>query len=419
MAEALKIAGGLTHLGRRDRTQPRRAAAMVTLFVGAVAVGTDGFMIAGLLPAIARDLSSSTAVTAQLVSVFALTYALGAPLIASLLTRAPRRGVLLGALAGLCASNVLGALAPSLATLFIARVTAAAAASQYTPTAALLASQLAPAARRGRALGLVTAGLTLSIVSGVPLGALLASRFGWRSTFVAVALLSALVALLARAVLPRSGADPLPARAPSLRHGLLSGRVVRVLATTLLGIVAGYLAYTYVAPISRAAGASGSTLLAIVLAGFGVGALCGALLSGLATDRFGQPRTVRAGAVGQAAALVALAVMAAGVARPGIAAVVGAFAALGAGSFAYNAPQQHRLIELAPDQASVLVSLNSSAIYAGIGLSGLLGGLALQFGPATNCALGAVIALLSALIAAPRGHAVGPARSRPAQGEER
>jgi MFS transporter, DHA1 family, inner membrane transport protein len=85
--------------------------------------------------------------------------------------------------------------------------------------------------------------------------------------------------------------------------------------------------------------------------------------------------------------------------------VVVAFAALGAGSFVYNAPQQHLLIELAPDTASVLVSLNSSAIYAGIGLSGLLGGLTLQFGPATNCAVGAAVALLVVLVTAPRRRA--------------
>jgi MFS transporter, DHA1 family, inner membrane transport protein len=193
---------------------------MLTLFCGALAVGTDGFMIAGLLPAIARDLGTGTAVAAQLVSVFALTYAAGAPTIASLVSGAPRRGVLLWVLAGLCASNVLGALAPSLTILFVARIAAAAAASQYTPTAAVLASELAGAARRGRALGLVTSGLTISIVTGVPLGTLLGNQLGWRSTFAAVAVLSVLVALLARLVLPRSSPPSLAASARSVRDAV-------------------------------------------------------------------------------------------------------------------------------------------------------------------------------------------------------
>lgn len=388
---------------RRDphaaRTGTRTGLACLAL--GAVAVGTDGFMIAPLLPSIARAFGTSTGVAGQLVTVFAITYAVVAPVLASLFARGRRRRVLVGALIGLSAANALAALAPSLVVLFLARVTAALAAGQYTPTAALAATELAGAERRGRALGLVTAGLTVSIVAGVPLGALVGERFGWRATFAAIAVLSALVAIAARVALPGSLTGSSAAGVAARGAAVRARGVGRVLATTLLGILAGYLGYTYVVPISAGAGVSGAGALAFVLAGFGVGAACGAVLSGVGVDRFGQVRVVRAGAGAQAVALAGLAVLDGTGARAGVVAVVAAFAVLGAGSFVYNAPQQHRLIELSPQGATVLVSLNSSAIYAGIGASGALGALALQAGPVTNCLVGAAIALVTVAIAAP------------------
>jgi predicted MFS family arabinose efflux permease len=175
-----------------------------------------------------------------------------------------------------------------------------------------------------------------------------------------------------------------------------------VLATTLAGILAGYLAYTYAEPVSEAAGARGSGMLAVILACFGIGAACGAVLSGIGTDRYSQPVVIRVGAVAQTAALAALAVLDASGARPGPVPAAAAFALLGAGSFNYGAPQQRRLIELAPASAGTLISLNGSAIYAGIGLASAIGGLTLQAGPAANCVVGALAAAAAIIIAGPR-----------------
>jgi DHA1 family inner membrane transport protein len=397
MRTALTLTTAAHEAGSRDRG---RRLALWTLFLGAVAVGTDGFMIAGLLPRIAHSFHSSTAVAAQLVTVFAVTYALGAPVLALAFERADRRALLIRALGALALMNALAALAPLLVLLFIARFAAALAASVYTPNAAVIAAGLVDADRRGRALAVVTAGLTVSIVTGVPLGALVGQHLGWRATFVGVAILSAVVALAARLAAPRVPGSP----AASLREriGMLrTPGVGRVLIATLTGILAGYLAYTYVAPISEHAGAHGGGALAAVLASFGVGAAAGALLSGAGVDRYGQSKVVRTAAGAQALALAMLAAMTLSSAHVGTVPVALAFVLLGAGSFNYNAPQQHRLIELAPDSATTLVSLNSSAIYAGIGLSGALGGLTLQAGAAANCLAGAGFALLTGLIAGP------------------
>ena len=383
------------------RAGDRRPAILLPflcLFAGTFAVGTDGFMISGLVPEIARHFATSTAVAAQLTSVFAVTYALGAPLMSRLLARADRRLLLVLALGGLGAMNLLAALAPSLAVLFLARIAAALAACLYTPTASVVAANLASAEHRGRALSLVTSGLTVAIATGVPTGVLVGERFGWRATFAAVALLAALVSATLWTVLQGTVEAATTTMHPS-GGALHTPAVFRVLGTTLLGILAGYLAYTYVASVSRAAGSSGGSGLAVVLAGFGAGAACGVLLSGAGVDRYGQPAVVRAGAVAQLIALLSLGALHSIRPHLGVSPVALAFTVLGAGSFAYAAPQQHRLIELSPENPTTLISLNSSAIYAGIGLSGVLGALTLQAGPTANCLTGALLAAATATIA--------------------
>jgi MFS transporter, DHA1 family, inner membrane transport protein len=373
---------------------------LICLFAGAFAVGTDGFMIAGLLPQIAREFTTTTAVAAQLVTVFAVTYALGAPVLASLLASVGQRTLLMIALGALGAMNALAASAPSLAVLFAARIAAALAACLYTPTATVIAGGLATGERRGRALSVIAAGLATSIATGVPLGALVGERFGWRATFTGIAILSAIAATAVRLVLPRAVSGPPPAALRARLAAVRTPGVYRVLATTLLGVLAGYLGYTYAAPVSAAAGARGE--LAVILACFGAGATCGSILSGAAADRFGQPLVLRAGLTLQASALAALAALDLTGPRLGVIPAAVAFTLLGVGSFNYGAPQQRRLMELAPGSATTLVSLNSSAIYIGIGLSAAVGSLTLQASPAANCLAGAAIAVATALIARQR-----------------
>jgi predicted MFS family arabinose efflux permease len=408
------IAEGVTYRGSGDNFRRSGASAvrlsLVGLFLGAFAVGTDGFMIAGLLPRIAHDFHTSILTAAQLVTVFSIGYAVGAPVLASLFHRVDRRTLLVVGLVGLAATNAAAALTPGLAGLFVARLTAALAAGVYSPTAAVVAVGLASPKRRGRALSVITAGLTLSIVTGVPLGNLVGEQWGWRATFGGVAVLSAILAVGLYAILPRIAASATATTLLQRIAALGQPGVRRVLATTLLGILAGYLGYTYVAPISQAMGATTSESLAVVLVCFGAGAAVGSSLAGAAVDRYGQVLVVRIGALIQTLALATLAAGDAADIHLGVLPVAIAFILLGIGSWTYNAPQQHRLVELSPENATTVVSLNSSAIYAGIGLSGALGALTSSAGsaftstggPTLTCVTGAVIALATAVMAGRR-----------------
>lgn len=163
-------------------------------------------------------------------------------MLASLLGRVDRRVLVVAGLAGLAVSNAAAALAPDLAVLFAARVAAALAAGVYAPTAAVAAARLVSAERRGRALSVITAGQTLSIVTGIPIGNLVGQQSSWRTTFAGVAFLAGILAIALYAMLPRIAPDSTAATVRDRIAALSQPGVRRVLATTLLGILAGYLA---------------------------------------------------------------------------------------------------------------------------------------------------------------------------------
>src|SRR5215472_2689518 len=175
---------------------------ILILALGTFAIGTDGFVIAGILPSIAHDLGMSIALAGLLVTAFSLAYALGSPVLATLTGHIARRRLLLLTLISFVLANVLAAVAASFAVLLMARVLAALSASLYTPSASAVAAVLAPKEKRGRALSLVTAGLTITTVAGVPLGILIGTQLNWRATFVLVALLGVIAFVGVLALFP-------------------------------------------------------------------------------------------------------------------------------------------------------------------------------------------------------------------------
>ena len=146
---------------------------ILMLAVGTFALGTDVQVIAGILPTIAHDIAVPVATAGLLVTVFALTYALGSPTLATLTGSVARRRLLIGSLGVFVGANVLAALAQNFGVLVLARILAAGGAALYTPTASAVAVALAPTEKRGRALALVLGGITLAAVLGVPIGTLL------------------------------------------------------------------------------------------------------------------------------------------------------------------------------------------------------------------------------------------------------
>jgi DHA1 family inner membrane transport protein len=221
-----------TEIGEPDPTEsgslvrPLPALALATF-----AVGTDAFVMAGLLPAIAADLEVSVPAAGQLVTVFALTLAVAAPVLSWLLSPLDRRTALQLALIVFIVGNVVTALSPTYALALLARILTAAGAATITATASSAAVALAPPERRGRAMALVIGGLTLSTALGMPLGNLIGG-IDWRLTLWAVAALGIAAAIGVSATMPQIvlPATSLTARLAPLRQP----KVLTILVVTLL-----------------------------------------------------------------------------------------------------------------------------------------------------------------------------------------
>lgn len=368
--------------------------------LGAFAIGTEGFMIAGLLPTLARDLDVDLPAAGHLVTAFSLAYAIGAPVMAVLSAGLERRRLLVLAMGGFALANLLAALAPSYAALLAARLLLALFAASFMPAASGYAAALGGPERRGRALSSITTGLTVAIVAGVPLGVLVGQGFGWRATFVAVAGLAALSLLGILVRLPRQ--QPGPAPGLGERLALAARRdMLAVLATSVLTVAATFSIYTYLAAFIAAAAGLGAQALAPVLLGFGLASALGAQLGGGAVDRWGARRAVIAGGGIAVLAYLALSLGAALAPARAMPIVLPAILLWGLASWGLMTAQQARLVALEPAQAPLGLSLNSSAIYLGSAMGAAAGALVVAEGATRQlgwvAALFGLAALLSVL----------------------
>ena len=391
----------------------RPAAAIAALAAGTFAVGTDGFVIAGFLPQIAADLDVSVALVGQSLTVFALTYAVLAPVLAAVTATMPRRRLLVLALVVLGLADVLFAFAPSLGVVFAARVVAASGSAMFTPIAGAVAADLVPHRYRGRALATVITGLTVATAIGVPAGAFVAHEFGWR---VAVGLVAALCGLVAGAVtlavpnLPGGARVRLRARLGVVRLPAVQA----ILALTVLGLGASYTVYVYAVPAFGALGVAVADTQFMLFA-YGVGAVVGAQLSGLFTDRVSGARVLLVVYTMLALVLLVAGILATGEQRP-TALVVVLATAWGAVSWSQSPPQQSRLIEVAPEDAAIVLSLNASCIYLGIGLGTFVGGLFVTHLPAGMFFSGTALAAISIIVLlATRRVVGGSAHAKPSR----
>jgi predicted MFS family arabinose efflux permease len=347
------------------------------LALTAFAIGTEAFVISGLLPVIASDVHISIVVTGQLVTAYAITYAVGSPILAVLFNNIDRKFTLVVALVCFIAGNLAAATADGFAVLLLSRMVMAIGAGLAMPTANAVAIALAAPEKRGRAIAVVTSGLTVSTVLGVPLGTMIGSGFGWRATFVLVAILGAVAPAGLVFGLPRGlpgGAASLAQRLAVARHGA----VLRTLAATTLWSASIFTVFTYIAVPLHNIGLTSSGISFALLV-FGVAAAIGNTAGGRLVDRFG-PAPIAAFALAQLTVALALESVTLKYVPPEFAAYV-MMALLflwGLAGWAFYVSQVVTLVRLAPDAPMIALSLNSSAMYFGIGIGGMIGGVVLS-----------------------------------------
>ena len=351
---------------------PRLNPRLLVLAIGTFAIGTDAYVIAGILPRVASSFDVTVAMAGQLVTVYALAYGLLTPVMAALTAHWPRRRVLSSGLAVFIAGNVLTATPSTFALVLMSRAVAGLGAAMFTPAASATAAALVAPQQRGRALAVVLAGLSGATALGAPLGTLIGSTGDWRRTLWFVAALATLAAFGVLTLLPEVVGSP-GLRLRDRLAPLADGRVAATLATTAIAMFGVFIVYTYLSVVFDRATVGSAALVAALIATWGVAATLGSFHAGSLTDRFGNRRVIN---VAVAILTLDFALMPySGATLPGTLVAVAVWGLCGWG---FVVSQQHRLVGIAPALAPIVLALNASAIYLAVSASGAAGALAIQ-----------------------------------------
>ncbi|MEU7641838.1 Cmx/CmrA family chloramphenicol efflux MFS transporter [Streptomyces sp. NPDC039016] len=378
--------------------------ALYVLALAVFAQGTSEFMLSGLIPDIAVDLQVSVPAAGALTSAFAAGMIVGAPLMALLSRRWPRRRALLVFLVAFLLVHVLGAVTTSFGVLLATRVVAALANAGFLAVALATAAAMVAPDAKGRATSVLLGGTTLACIAGVPAGAVLGQEWGWRSAFWAVAAVSvpAVVALVRSVPGSPAGAGA-DAAAPGARGELRALRRPRLLVTLLLAALvngATFCTFTYLAPLVTDVTGFGAAGVPVVLALFGLGSFAGVTAGGRLADR--RPRPLLA--IGGVALLVGWAVFAlsAGAAVATLALVF----VQGTLSFAVGSTLIAQVLYAAAEAPTLGGGFATAALNVGAAVGPWWGGIALAAGFGYRAPLW-VSALLVAVALAVGGAAEG------------
>lgn len=377
------------------------------LALGTFAIGAEGFVIASLLPQISEHTGVTLIEAGYLVVAFALVYATASPFLTALTADRDRRTILTASALTFAVGALGAALAHSYAVLLVARIVIAGAAGLYAATAQATAVAISHTSHRARAISIVVGGTSLAVAFGAPLGAFVASWAGWRGTYVSIAVAGVIAAIAIRVMLPGG----LRGTKMSLksRFEVLSQPGIRpTLATTLLYMTAGFMVFTYIAPMTLQAAGLSRSLLPTVLLIYGSGAALGNYLGGQMADRWGAQRMVTIAVVLNTGMMLFFALV--GYLPDGWAgpAFLGALFPWGVMSWSFPPAQASRILAIAPGSAPLALSLNGSALYFGVALGSFIGGLVLRYATVRDLGWVAALFLIASLVL------IGVGRSREA-----
>lgn len=365
--------------------------ALWALTISAFAVGTTEFVIVGLLPTIAADLGVTLPHAGLLVSLYALGVTIGAPVLTALAGGMPRKTLLLALLALFIAGNAFAAVAPGYGSLIAARFITGLAHGVFFAIASTIATDLVDRERENSAIATVFLGLTVALVTGVPLGTWIGQSLGWQATFLGVVGLG-IVGLAASAVLvPANLSRPAPASLRAQARVLTAPRLLLVYLITAVGYGGNFIAFTYLAPMLTDVTGLSAGAVSLVILLYGASVAAGNILGGRLADRVGPIPALTLIFAGLAVLLAAL-----GLALSTPVAAIAVVALWGGFAFANVPPLQAYTVatarEVAPDAVAVASGLNIGAFNLGIALGSWGGGHVVEgLGLAVTPFAGAVV----------------------------
>ena len=261
--------------------------ALLALTLSAFAIGTTEFVIVGLLPTIAADLGVNLPSAGLLVSLYALGVAVGAPVLTALTGKIPRKTLLLSLMVLFTLGNLLAWKSPGYETLVIARILTGLAHGVFFSIGSTIATSLVPKDKAASAIAIRFTGLTVALVTGVPLGTFIGQHFGWRETFLAVSALGVVAFIGSLLYVPSNIAHSKPASLLQQVQVLAQPRLLLVYAMTAIGYGGSFIAFTYLAPILQQVAGFSAGAVGVVMLVYGVSVAFGNIWGGKLADKKG------------------------------------------------------------------------------------------------------------------------------------
>ncbi|WP_261817640.1 MFS transporter [Vibrio gallicus] len=347
--------------------------ALFALTLSAFAIGTTEFVIVGLIPTMAADLNVSLPSAGLLVSLYALGVAVGAPVLTALTGHWKRKTVLLSVMGLFVLGNVLAWQAPSYETLIIARILTGLAHGVFFSIGATIATSLVAKEKEASAIAIMFTGLTVALVTGVPLGTYVGQTFGWQTTFLIVAILGVIALIGSFFLIPSNLKQPPVAKLSEQVKVLAEPRLLLVFAITALGYGGTFTAFTFLAPILQQITGFADSAIGIIMLVYGASVAVGNIWGGKLADKKGPVNALTIIFIGLAATLLVFNVAAF---NP----ITAVLTILVWGAFAFgNVPGlQVYVVNLAekhvPNSVNVASGMNIAAFNVGIALGSWGGG---------------------------------------------
>lgn len=372
--------------------------ALLALTLSAFAIGTTEFVIVGLIPTMANDLQVSLPSAGLLVSLYALGVAIGAPVLTALTGKWNRKSVLLGVMSLFVIGNLLAWQAPGYPTLVVARILTGLAHGVFFSIGSTIATGLVPKEKAASAIAIMFTGLTVALVTGVPLGTYIGQQFGWQSTFLIVALLGLIALLGSMLLVPRNLPQPPTTKLVAQLKVLTQPRLLLVYAITALGYGGTFTAFTFLAPILEQVSGFSTHMISLIMLVYGVSVAVGNLWGGKLADKMGPIKALTLIFTGLAAILLVFNITAF---NP--LAAVATILIWGAFAFGNVPGLQVYVVKLAerytPDAVDVASGLNIAAFNVGIALGAWGGGMIVaQAGLMHTPWVGALVVLVALLL---------------------
>lgn len=374
--------------------------ALFALMIGAFAIGTTEFVIVGLVPTIAQSLAISVPSAGLLVSLYALSVAVSAPLLTAMTARWQRRNVLLFLMAIFVVGNFLAWQATNFSTLIGARIVTGLAHGVFFSIGSTIATQLVTKEKAAASIAMMFTGLTVALVTGVPLGAYIGQHFGWQTTFLAVMSLGVIAFIGALLFVPKNLQQPKPVKLIQQLDVIRSPRLLLVYAMTALGYGGTFVLFTFLSPMLQQLSGFNGNDVSLILVGYGIAVALGNTLGGKLADKLGTIRSLKYIFSVQMLVLFSFYFTA-----QSAWAVLISTMLLGLTSFANVPPLQLLVVEQAkidaPQSVDVASGLNIAAFNLGITIgSGIGGQVVAKLGLLDTAWVGAVILAVTLLLVA-------------------